>query len=289
MKTEFPEWVPATITNELVRIEGAPGIYTQSDLACARRLVFSEQMRGFYADSWFRCWRSPECWSIWFNYAWHAASYEYDAGREAKRKHIDAMNALRQHLQAAARAMDAVDAAREDSPLTAPLEFADVFRLVPIAAQESARRGVAYRYDSHIRQRIERATSGYDLRYVPNASDLLHALSSLTESWLDNTDSNWGDSVERAAMTSRQAMPVPQYVRWFDEQMAGYGWTLEEQLADDQFPLASPVFETNHKVPDRLMAIQYCVATGLPPMEGFVDRIRKAREGSGRGAADNDV
>lgn len=280
METDTPLWVPPPVLRQLRLMEGAPSIYTQSDLGAARRLVFDDAMRDFFTDTWFRKWKHASCWSIWFDYAWHAATYEYDAGRDARRKHIETMKALRLHLQAAAQAMDAAQDAREDSPLGGPLEFADPFRLVARAAQDSTRGRVALRYEE-VGAKVTKAVFPYDLRYFPNASDLLHTLSSLASTWLDGADANWSDPAEEAAMKSRQAMAVPQYVRWFDEQMSAYGWTLGEQLAFGACSIETPIFGKHYRIPDRLLAIQCAVALGLPYlMDGFNDRIRKAREPS---------
>jgi hypothetical protein len=235
-------------------------------------------MRAFYTDSWFKEWKHTSCWSIWFDYAWHAATYEYGAGRDARRNHIEAVKSLRLHLQAAAQAMDVAFDASADSPLGHPFEFADPFRLVARAAQDSTRGRVALRYED-VGAKVRKAVSSYDLRYFPNASDLLHTLSGLASTWLDEADATWSDPAEAAAMSSRQAMAVPQYVRWFDEQMSVYGWTLGEQLASGMSSIETPVFGDHHRIPDRLLAIQCAVALSLPySMDGFSDRVRKARE-----------
>lgn len=259
-------------------MERAPSIYSQSDLGAARRLVFDDAMRDFFTDTWFKKWKHASCWSIWFDYAWHASTYEYSVGRDARRKHIEAMKALRLHLQAAAQAMDLAHDASEDSPLDGLLEFSDPFRLIGRAAQDSTRGRVALRYEE-VGAKVAKAVFPYDLRYFPNASDVLHTLAGLASSWLDGADANWSNPAEEAAMSSRQAMAVPQYVRWFDEQMSVHGWTFREQLASGMSSIATPVFGDHHRIPDRLLAIQCAVALGLPyPMDGLTDRIRKARE-----------
>lgn len=259
-------------------MERAPSIYSQSDLGAARRLVFDDAMRDFFTDTWFKKWKHASCWSIWFDYAWHASTYEYNAGRDARRKHIEAVKALRLHLEAAAQAMDVVFDTSADSPLGRPLEFADPFRLVARAAKDSTRGRVALRYEE-VGAKVTKAVSSFDLRYLPDASDLLHALSGLASSWLDGADAAWSDPAEEAALSSRQAMAVPRYVRWFDEQMSVYGWTFDEQLAAGVSSIETPVFGEYHRIPDRLLSIQCAVALDLPhQMDGFADRIRKARE-----------
>ncbi|WP_148654336.1 hypothetical protein [Paraburkholderia caribensis] len=279
MKTEFPAWVPATVADELALMEGAPDIYSQSDLACARRLVRDEAMRGFYTDAWFRRWTDPACWRVWFGYAWHAATFDYAETRDAKTAHIEAMRALRLHLNAAAQAMSDERECHEQSPLSSPLEFADPFRLVSAAARMSDRKGVAGRYESYVQPQVHRAAGRYDLRYLPDAADLLSALACFAEAWLSDIDQNWSHPAERAAMRSRQSMAIPQYVRWFDEQMSAYGWTLDDQLVSGLSPIAMPLFGKYHRIPDRLLAIQYAVSfdSRAGSMEGVVDRIRKVR------------
>jgi len=63
-------------------------------------------------------------------------------------------------------------------------------------------------------------------------------------------------------MSSRQAMAVPQYVRWFDEQMSVYGWTFSEQLAAGASSIDTP---------------SLAIITGFPTDCGRRDRRRCAR------------
>jgi hypothetical protein len=86
LETETPWWVPIRVLDRLRQMERAPTLYTQSDFEAAGRLIRDPAMRAFYVDPWFSDWQNPDCWGVWFDFAWHAASYQFAEARSEKRQ-----------------------------------------------------------------------------------------------------------------------------------------------------------------------------------------------------------
>lgn len=272
MTTESMPGVPACLPRRVAEMERAPTVYSSDDLAAARRLVSDPAMAMFYADPWFKSasdvnlpflmW-GPDMWPIWFDRAWHAASYPLVDIRRQKGEQVQAMHKLVDALGSAADAMESLRGVR-DGPLSLPLEFRDPTRLLSAAASASGRRGVDGRYHAYVERDMQKLGGQFDLKYWPDGADILEALAMEAHAWLADHESKWIDAAERAAVSSRTQSAVPEYVRLFDETMT------ESEIQFD--------------FPDRLLAIQCATALGLTRLIGdeasrsaFIDRVRHAR------------
>ncbi|SDE01845.1 hypothetical protein [Paraburkholderia lycopersici] len=273
LKTDHPLWVPRVVCAQLDKMECSPAACDESDLAAARRLANDPAMESFYRDPWVKHW-TPECWVTWYDFAWHAASFPYDNDRRELHAQRAAIVALRDALSVAADAMEnACD--HRDGPASLPLEFADSIRLMAGAAAASPRRNVAHNFETFVEPKLKGISQRFDLKYIPDACDLLSRLADLAESWLSVPSSDHvDDPAVRAAIRSRKASDVPEYVRWFDSRM------------DDEFPapplaLLSQLSGSDgadpRRLPDRLLALQCRVALGWLPQEALENRVHKAR------------
>lgn len=268
MTTEPLPGAPACLAAFLAEMENARAIYSDADLAAARRLVMHKAMRPFYTDAWTRQLRTDNQWRVWFDCSWHAATYPYANLRNERSEQIKAMERLGLALEGAVMAMEEVRDT-SDGPLGLPLEFCDPLRLLASAAESSQRNGVGGRYMAHVAPTMGRL-SMLDLRYFPDAVDLLARMSLSVTSWLRSASASgqYSYSHDQVAIRSRKASDVPEYVRWFDQRLADEGeWAL-----------------LGCRLPDRLLARQCAVALDMTALINdehsllaFVDRVRKAR------------